>query len=185
MVVSDCGTTKAKRRRLSSCPCSRTAPPRQQMSNSETRSLALKRLEGFVTPGPGCRIFGGRDSQLLCGLPVPARDYSSGDWLCLRFGIVRPNFFGASPAVVGLGPFRYFNSSSEVIRLVVMMYVRFPLSLRTVEGLLAERGIDVSHETVRFWWNRFGPTFAGEIRKRRAAHMHGYPRWRCIWMRHS
>ena len=46
-------------------------------------------------------------------------------------------------------PFRYFNSSPEVIRLVVMMYVRFPLSLRNVEDLLAERGIDISHETVR------------------------------------
>jgi hypothetical protein len=38
-----------------------------------------------------------------------------------------------------------------------MLYVRFPLSLRNVEDLLHERGIDVSHETVRFWWNRFGP----------------------------
>src|SRR5271165_6767739 len=64
-------------------------------------------------------------------------------------------------------PFRYFNSSPEVIRLVVMMYVRYPLSLRNVEDLLAERGIDISHETVRFWWNRFGPIFAAEIRKRR------------------
>jgi transposase-like protein len=45
-------------------------------------------------------------------------------------------------------PFRYFNSSSEVIRLVVMMYVRFPLSLRNVEDLLFERGIDICHETV-------------------------------------
>jgi hypothetical protein len=53
-------------------------------------------------------------------------------------------------------PFRYFNSSPEVIRLVVMMYVRYPLSLRNVEDLLAERGIDISHETVRFWWNQFG-----------------------------
>ena len=44
-------------------------------------------------------------------------------------------------------PFRYFNSSPEVIRLVVMMYVRYPLSLRNVEDLLAERGIDISHET--------------------------------------
>jgi putative transposase len=75
-------------------------------------------------------------------------------------------------------PFRYFNSSPEVIRLVVMMYVRYPLSLRNVEDLLAERGIDISHETVRFWWNRFGPMFAAEIRKRRAAHMRGYPQWR-------
>ena len=76
-------------------------------------------------------------------------------------------------------PFRYFNSSPEVIRLVVMMYVRYPLSLRNVEDLLAERGIDISHETVRFWWNRFGPMFAAEIRKRRVAHMRGYPQWRC------
>ena len=50
-------------------------------------------------------------------------------------------------------PFRCFNSSPEVIRLVVMMYVRFPLSLRNVEDLLFERGIDLCHEMVRFWWN--------------------------------
>src|SRR5690242_9262187 len=75
-------------------------------------------------------------------------------------------------------PFRYFNSSTEVIRLVVMMYVQYPLSLRNVEDLLAERGIDISHETVRFWWNRFGPMFAAEIRKKRVAHMRGYPQWR-------
>jgi putative transposase len=75
-------------------------------------------------------------------------------------------------------PFRYFNSSPEVIRLVVMMYVRYPLSLHNVEDLLAERAIDVSHETVRFWWNRFGPMFAAEIRKRRAAHLRGFIQWR-------
>ncbi len=75
-------------------------------------------------------------------------------------------------------PFRYFNSSPEVIRLVVMMYVKYPLSLRNVEDLLAERGIDISHETVRFWWNRFGPIFAAEIRKKRVAHMRRYPQWR-------
>jgi putative transposase len=75
-------------------------------------------------------------------------------------------------------PFRYFNSSPEVMRLVVMMYVKYPLSLRNVEDLLAERGIDISHETVRFWWNRFGPMFAVEIRKTRVAQMRGYPQWR-------
>ena len=64
-------------------------------------------------------------------------------------------------------PFRYFKTSREIIRLAVMLYVRFPLSLRNVEDLLHERGIDVSHETVRFWWNRFGPLFANKIRKRR------------------
>ena len=61
-----------------------------------------------------------------------------------------------------LNPFRWFDSSPEVIRLVVMMYVKYPLSLRNVEDLLFERGIDICHETVRLWWNRFGPMFAGE-----------------------
>mgnify|MGYP001220618996 FL=1 len=64
-------------------------------------------------------------------------------------------------------PFRYFKTSPEIIRLAVMMYVRFPLSLRNVEDLLHERGIDITHETVRFWWNRFGPLFARSIRKPR------------------
>ena len=58
-----------------------------------------------------------------------------------------------------------------------MMYVRYPLSLRQVEDLLFERGIDICHETVRFWWNRFGPMFAAEIRKRRVQN-HSYTRWR-------
>lgn len=42
--------------------------------------------------------------------------------------------------------FRYFDSSPEVIRLVVMLYVKYPLSLRSVEDLLFERGIDICHE---------------------------------------
>ena len=74
-------------------------------------------------------------------------------------------------------PFKYFNSSEEIIRLAVMLYVRFPLSLRNVEDLLHERGIDISHETVRFWWHRFGPMFAAEIRKRRVQNG-SYFRWR-------
>ena len=54
---------------------------------------------------------------------------------------------------------------------MVMIYVRDPLSLRNVEDLLFERGIDICHETVRLWWNRLGPMFAGESRRRRAQHM--------------
>jgi len=50
-------------------------------------------------------------------------------------------------------PFRYFKTSPEVIRLAVMLYVRFPLSLRNVEKLLDERCVGVSHVTVRFWWS--------------------------------
>jgi putative transposase len=45
--------------------------------------------------------------------------------------------------------FPYFKTSPEIIRLAVMMYVRFPLSLRNIEGLLHERGVDISHETIR------------------------------------
>ena len=75
-------------------------------------------------------------------------------------------------------PFRYFNSSPEVIRLVVMMYVRFPLSLRNVEDLLAERGIDICHETVRHLWNRFGPLFAADVRRQRESRMKGFRQWK-------
>jgi putative transposase len=75
-------------------------------------------------------------------------------------------------------PFRWFDSSPEVIRLVVLMYVRYPLSLRNVEDLLFERGIDICHETVRLWWNRFGPMFASEIRRTRVQDMRAYTHWR-------
>src|SRR5699024_4198201 len=76
-----------------------------------------------------------------------------------------------------LSPFRYFKTSPEIIRLAVMLYVRFPLSLRNVEDLLHERGIDVSHETIRFWWNRFGPMFAAEIRRKRASRLRASQQW--------
>jgi putative transposase len=58
-----------------------------------------------------------------------------------------------------------------------MLYVRFPLALHTVEDLLHERGIDVSHETVRYWWHRFGPVFGSEIRNRRIMGMKS-SRWK-------
>ncbi len=74
-------------------------------------------------------------------------------------------------------PFRYFNASPEVIRLTAMMYIRYPLSQRQVEDLLSEQGIDICHETVRFWWNRFGPMFASKIRKRRIRNLLFSP-WR-------
>jgi putative transposase len=75
-------------------------------------------------------------------------------------------------------PFRYFNSSPEIIRLVVMMYVRFPLSLRNVEDLLAERGTNIRHDTVRLWWNRFGPLFAADIKRQRIGGTRGFRHWR-------
>ena len=74
-------------------------------------------------------------------------------------------------------PFKYFHSSPEVIRLAVIVYVRFPLSLRNAVDLLHERRIDISHETVRFWWNRFGPMFASEIRRNRISRMRFHSNW--------
>jgi len=75
-------------------------------------------------------------------------------------------------------PFRYFHSSPDIIRMVVMLYVRYPLSLRNVEDLLFERGYDLCHETVRLWWNRFGPMFAADIRRQRVNRMKGFRHWR-------
>ena len=74
-------------------------------------------------------------------------------------------------------PFRYFKTSPEIIQLAVMMYVRFPLSLRNVEDLLHERGIDVCHESVRLWVDRFAPHFAKKIRKPRANYMRQVTQW--------
>ena len=68
-------------------------------------------------------------------------------------------------------PFRYFQTSLDIIRLAVMIYVRLPLSLGNVEDLLRERDLEVSHETVRLWWMRFGPMFAADIRRKRVSGM--------------
>ena len=75
-------------------------------------------------------------------------------------------------------PFRYFDSLPEVIWFVVMMYVKYPLSPRNVEDLLAERSIDICHETVRLWWTCFGPMFAAEVRRKRVQKMRAFAHWR-------
>jgi putative transposase len=58
------------------------------------------------------------------------------------------------------------------------MYVRFSSSLRNVEDLLFERGIDISHETLKHWWNRFGPKLAADIRQQRVSRMRGFRHWK-------
>ena len=55
----------------------------------------------------------------------------------------------------------------EIIQQAIWLYLRFTLSLRDVEDLLAERGVPVSYETVRRWVNHFGPMIAADLRKRR------------------
>jgi putative transposase len=87
-----------------------------------------------------------------------------------------PIYSGSVPPL--RSPFKYFNSSPEVIRLAVMVHVRYPLLLRNVEDLLAEHAIDICHETARLWWNRFGPLLAAAIKKRWIRLRQGYPEWR-------
>lgn len=59
-----------------------------------------------------------------------------------------------------------------------MLHIRFPLSLRNVEDLLHERRIEICYETVRFWWNGFGPMFAAELPSRRVDSMRATRHWR-------
>ncbi|MDB3921866.1 IS6 family transposase [Paracoccaceae bacterium] len=75
-----------------------------------------------------------------------------------------------------------FKTSPEIIQLAVMLYVRFPLSLRNVEDLLHERGVDVSYESVRCWWHRFGSQFANQLKRRRAGGMQSSNwKWHYLW----
>ena len=64
--------------------------------------------------------------------------------------------------------FKRHRFPPDIIRLSIWLYYRFTLSLRDVEELLAERGIDASYETVRCWANKFGPAIAANIRRRAA-----------------
>ena len=74
-------------------------------------------------------------------------------------------------------PFKYFKSSRDIIRFAVKLRIHYGLSLRQCEDMLAERGIDVSYEAIRYWVQRFGPLFANEIRKRRVKRGFG-SKWR-------
>ena len=80
--------------------------------------------------------------------------------------------------MINKNPFRYFKTPTEIIQLAVMMYVRFPLSLRNVEVLLHGSDIGINRETVGYWWNKFGPLFAREIRKKRIQPIPNYSNWR-------
>src|SRR3954464_14905952 len=63
-------------------------------------------------------------------------------------------------------PYAGYRFPGEIISQAVWLYFRFPLSLRHVDEILAARGIDVSHETVRQWGLKFGQAFANQIRRR-------------------
>ena len=93
-----------------------------------------------------------------------------------EFGLSRAGWRGPSLQVLQLSPFRYFKTSPEIIRLAVTLYAGFPLSLRNVEDLLHERGVEMSLEAVRHWWHRFGPIFAAKTGQRRVQGMRS-SRW--------
>ena len=80
------------------------------------------------------------------------------------------------PSGAGMNPisFKRHRFHPDIIRQAVWLYFRFTMSLRDVEDLLAERGIDVTYETVRCWSNKFGPAIAANIRKTRR-------RADCVW----
>ena len=63
--------------------------------------------------------------------------------------------------------FKRHRFPAEVIRHAVWLYFRFSLSFRDVEELMAQRGIDVSYETIRCWTIKFGPLIARRLKKRR------------------
>ncbi len=64
-------------------------------------------------------------------------------------------------------PYRGYRFPPEIIAHAVWLYFHFHLSFRDVQDLLAERGIVVSHETIRQWCTKFGATFAAGLRRRR------------------
>ena len=78
-------------------------------------------------------------------------------------------------------PLNYFKTSSDIIRLAVMYYVRHPSGYRQVEDILHERGIDICHETIRYWVECFDLLFANEIRKKKTY----IPIGNGIWMKFS
>ena len=65
--------------------------------------------------------------------------------------------------------FKRHRFPADVIRYAVWLYYRFTLSYRDVEELLAQRGIEVSYETIRCWTLKFGPQIAANLRRRRCA----------------
>ena len=92
----------------------------------------------------------------------------------------RGRFFGLVTSIRTCGPaggsvakgmkkisYRGYRFPPEIMQQAIWLYLRFTLSLRDVEDLLAERGIMVSYETVRRWVNHFGPMIAANLRKRR------------------
>jgi len=66
--------------------------------------------------------------------------------------------------------YKHHRFPPQIIARAVWLYFRFPLSLRLVEEMLLERGIVVSYETIRRWGQKFGPAYAGQLRRKKPSH---------------
>ncbi len=80
---------------------------------------------------------------------------------------LRRSRWPGSPTRMNKISYSGYRFPPEIIQQAIWLYLRFTLSLRDVEDLLAERGVAVSYETVRRWVNHFGPMIAADLRKRR------------------
>lgn len=80
---------------------------------------------------------------------------------------MRPVVIAGKGTMMRVSLYRGHRFPPDIIRHAVWLYLRFTLSFRDVEDLLAERGLDVSYETIRRWVLKFGPRFARELRRRR------------------
>jgi transposase-like protein len=88
----------------------------------------------------------------------------------LATGMIGGSFGSRGDGLVGTGApsYRGFRFPVEIISHCVWLYYRFPLSFREVEEMMLQRGIVVSHETIRQWSRKFGQTYANGLRRRRA-----------------
>jgi hypothetical protein len=88
-------------------------------------------------------------------------------WHCHGAAGLQHSRWPGSPTRMSKVSYSGYRFPPEIIHQAIWLYLRFTLSLRDVEDLLAERGVTVSYETVRRWVNHFGPMIAADLRKRR------------------
>src|SRR5271157_1536720 len=94
------------------------------------------------------------ETQRRRALPDEGRGHCHG-----ALGLRRSRWPG-SPTRMNKISYTGYRFPPEIIHQAIWLYLRFTLSLRDVEDLLAERGVAVSYETVRRWVNHFGPMIA-------------------------
>jgi hypothetical protein len=144
--------------------------PFQQAIRIDAKSRSWHGVEDVkfsIAQLPGVRIVGG--NAVLTNSRQAVGPLFLG---IVTFGIVtaiRACGLAGSSVANGMKKISYigYRFPPEIIQQAIWLYLRFTLSFRDVEDLLAERGIAVSYETIRRWVNHFGPMIAADLRKRR------------------